>query len=225
MVEIVATGAPPATGTTTWAKAERHLRRDPVLKKVIKAIGPCTLEAVEREPYEALVRAIAHQQVHGRAAEAILGRFLAHHPGHAFPPPEAVLAREVEVMRACGFSGSKVAAIRDIAEKASGGLVPTRAGCEKLDDAALIERLVAIRGVGRWTVEMLLIFTLGRADILPVDDFGVREGWKVAAGLEEQPKPKALAVIGEAWSPWRSIAAWYLWRAADAAKRSAFKPQ
>jgi DNA-3-methyladenine glycosylase II len=224
MVETVGTGAPPAKAGP-WAKAERHLRRDPVLKKVIKQIGPCTLEAVQREPYEALVRAIAHQQVHGRAAEAILGRFLALHPTHAFPPPEAVLAMEVEAMRACGFSGAKVAAIRDIAEKAAGGLVPTREGCARLDDAALIERLVAIRGVGRWTVEMLLIFTLGRPDILPVDDFGVREGWKVAAGLEEQPKPKALAALGEAWAPWRSIAAWYLWRAADAAKRTTFKPQ
>ena len=163
--------------------------------------------------------------MHGRAAEAILGRFLALHPTHAFPPPEAVLATEVEAMRACGFSQSKIAAIRDIAEKAVGGLVPAREVCARLTDAALIERLVAIRGVGRWTVEMLLIFTLGRPDVLPVDDFGVREGWKVAAGLEEQPKPKALAAIGEAWAPWRSVAAWYLWRAADAAKRSTFKPQ
>ena len=94
MVETVGTGDPPAK-TGPWAKAEQHLRRDPVLKKVIKSIGPCTLAAVEREPYEALVRAIAHQQVHGRAAEAILGRLLAHHPGQPFPPPEAVLAMEV----------------------------------------------------------------------------------------------------------------------------------
>ncbi|MDB5374988.1 MAG: DNA-3-methyladenine glycosylase [Belnapia sp.] len=208
-----------------WAKAERALRRDPVFRPIIKAIGPCTLEPVQREPYEALVRAIAHQQVHGRAAEAILGRFLALHPGQAFPSPEAVLAMEVTAMRGCGFSQSKVAAIRDIAEKAAGGLVPTREGCARLEDAALIERLVAIRGVGRWTVEMLLIFTLGRPDVLPVDDFGVREGWKVAAGLEVQPKPKELAELGQAWAPWRSIAAWYLWRAADAAKASRFKPQ
>ncbi|MBK1661333.1 DNA-3-methyladenine glycosylase family protein [Paracraurococcus ruber] len=225
MVETVGTGAPPATAPGPWTKAEKHLRRDPVLRKVVRRIGPCTLSAVEREPYEALVRAIAHQQVHGRAAEAILGRFLAQHPGHAFPPPQAVLAMAPEAMRACGFSQSKVAAIRDIAEKAAGGLVPPRAQCERLSDAELIERLVAIRGVGRWTVEMLLIFTLGRPDVLPVDDFGVREGWKVAASLDAQPKPKELAAIGEAWAPWRSIAAWYLWRAADAAKRSAFKPQ
>jgi DNA-3-methyladenine glycosylase II len=207
------------------AEALKHLRRDPVLKPVIKEIGPCTLRPVRREPYEALVRAIAHQQVHGRAAEAILGRFIALYPGHDFPPAAAVLTTPVEAMRGCGLSGSKVAAIRDIAEKAVGGLVPTRKTAARLSDEALIERLVAIRGVGRWTVEMLLIFTLGRPDVLPVDDFGVREGWRVATGAEAQVKPKELAAIGEAWAPWRSIAAWYLWRAADAAKASRFKPQ
>jgi DNA-3-methyladenine glycosylase II len=180
---------------------------------------------VKREPYEALVRAIAHQQVHGRAAEAILGRFIALYPGHDFPPATSVLETPVEAMRGCGLSGSKVAAIRDIAEKAAGGLVPTRKVAARIADEALIERLCAIRGVGRWTVEMLLIFTLGRRDVLPVDDFGVREGWRVATGAEAQVKPKELAAIGEAWGPWRSIAAWYLWRAADAAKASAYKPQ
>ena len=215
----------PAAPGSGWEAALRHLRRDPVLRRVLRDIGPCTLVPVRREPYEALVRAIAHQQVHGRAAEAILGRFLALFPDHAFPPATAVLEAPVEQLRACGFSQSKIAAIRDIAEKTAGGLVPSRRGCARLSDAALIERLVAIRGVGRWTVEMLLIFTLGRPDVLPVDDFGVREGWRVAAGLDAQPKPKELAAIGEAWAPWRSAAAWYLWRAADAAKRSTFKPQ
>ncbi len=204
-------------------KALTHLRRDPVLKRVIRRVGPCLLAAQEREPYEALVRAIAHQQVHGRAADAILGRFVALHPGHAFPPPGLVLETPVEAMRACGFSGSKVAAIRDIAEKSVGGLVPDLKAAAGLDDATLIERLVQIRGVGRWTVEMLLIFTLGRADVLPVDDFGVREGWRVATKAEAQPRPKELAVIGEAWSPYRSVAAWYLWRAADAAKTIKYK--
>lgn len=216
--------APEAIPPPDWSRAERRLKRDPVLKPIIARIGPCTLAPVPREPYEALVRAIAHQQVHGRAAEAILGRFLQLHPHGTFPPPEAVLALPPEALRGCGFSQSKVAAIRDIAAKTAGGLVPSRAACAGLEDAALIERLVAIRGVGRWTVEMLLIFTLGRPDVLPVDDFGVREGWKVLAGLDAQPKPKALAEIGEAWAPWRSIAAWYLWRAADAAKRGAAAP-
>jgi len=206
-------------------EALKHLRRDPVLKAVIRQIGPCTLRPVKREPYEALVRAIAHQQVHGRAAEAILGRFIALYPGHDFPPAPQVLDTPAEAMRACGLSGSKVAAIRDIAEKSVGGLVPTRRGAARLEDEALIERLVAIRGVGRWTVEMLLIFTLGRQDVLPVDDFGVREGYRVATGAEAQLKPKELAAIGQGWGPWRSIAAWYLWRTADAAKASRLKPQ
>ena len=231
MVETVGDGGRPAAaaararGGAGWSAAARHLREDPVLRKVVEEIGPCTLKPVKREPYEALVRAIAHQQVHGRAAEAILGRFLQLFPGHPFPPPQLVLAAPPEALRGCGFSGAKLAAIRDIAEKTAGGLVPTRRASHRLSDEALIERLCAIRGVGRWTVEMLLIFTLGRPDVLPVDDFGVREGWRVAAGLDAQPRPKELAAIGAAWAPWRSAAAWYLWRAADAAKRSAFKPQ
>ncbi len=204
-------------------EALRHLRRDPALKAVIRQIGPCTLRPVKREPYEALVRAITHQQVHGRAAEAILGRFIALYPGHDFPPAVAVLETSVEAMRGCGLSGNKVAAIRDIAEKAVAGLVPTRRAAARLSDDRLIEQLVQIRGVGRWTVEMMLIFTLGRPDILPIDDFGVREGWRVATGADSQLKPKELAVIGEAWGPWRSIAAWYLWRAADAAKEARIK--
>ena len=201
------------------AAALRHLRRDPVLKGVIRTIGPCLLAATPREPYEALIRAIAHQQVHGRAAEAILGRFVQLFPGPHFPAAEQVLAMPLEALRGCGFSGSKVIAIRDIAEKTVGGLVPGLEASAKLDDAALIERLVALRGVGRWTVEMLLIFTLGRRDILPVDDFGVREGWRLATKADAQLKPKELAAIGEAWTPHRSIAAWYLWRASDAGKK------
>jgi DNA-3-methyladenine glycosylase II len=204
-------------------EALRHLRRDAVLKRVIRQVGPFTLKPARRQPYEALVRAIAHQQVHGRAAEAILGRFIALCPEPGFPTPESVLALTPEAMRGAGLSANKVLAIRDIAEKAALGVIPDRAAARRLSDDALIERLVALRGVGRWTVEMLLIFTLGRADILPVDDFGVREGYRVAAGLPEQPKPKLLAEIGEAWAPYRTTAAWYLWRAADLAKEGSFK--
>ena len=204
-------------------EALRHLRRDAVLKRVIRQVGPFTLKPAQRQPYEALVRAIAHQQVHGRAAEAILGRFIALCPEPGFPTPESVLALTPEAMRGAGLSANKVLAIRDIAEKAALGVIPGRAAARRLSDDVLIERLVALRGVGRWTVEMLLIFTLGRADILPVDDFGVREGYRVAAGLPEQPKPKALAEIGEAWAPFRTTAAWYLWRTADLAKEGSFK--
>lgn len=204
-------------------EALRHLRRDPVLKGVIRQVGPFTMKPARRQPYEALVRAIAHQQVHGRAAEAILGRFLDCCACEGFPSPEAVLALTPEAMRACGLSANKVLAIRDIAEKTAAGVVPTRAAARRLSDEELIERLVPLRGVGRWTVEMLLIFTLGRPDVLPVDDFGVREGYRVAAGLPEQPKPKALKEIGEAWAPFRTTAAWYLWRAADLHKEGGFR--
>ena len=119
-----------------------------------------------------------------------------------------------------GFRASKIAAIRDICARTLDGTVPSRRAAARLSDEALIERLTAIRGVGRWTVEMLLMWTLGRPDILPVDDWGVREGYRVLHGLAAQPKPRALAEHGEAWSPWRSTAAWYLWRAADRAKRA-----
>ena len=204
--------------------ARQHLLADPVLGPVVAQVGAMTLKPVKgREPYEALVRAIAHQQVHGKAAEAMLNRLIAHTPHEPFPAPVQVLALPEGALRACGFSGAKQAAILDIAHKSAAGWVPTRRAATRLSDAELIERLVALRGVGRWTVEMLLIFTLGRPDILPVDDFGVREGYRLAAGLDAQPKPKELAALGERWAPFRSAAAWYLWRAADLNKAGHFR--
>jgi DNA-3-methyladenine glycosylase II len=201
--------------------ALRHLRRDRKFAALIRRVGPPRLGIERRRsPYEALMRAIAHQQLHGRAAQAILARFEALYPADSFPPPELVLASSDIALRACGFSGSKIAAMRAICAAALDGTVPTRRASTRLSDEALIERLTSIRGVGRWTVEMLLIFTLGRPDVLPVDDFGVRDGYRVLHGLDVQPKPKALAEIGLAWSPYRSIAAWYLWRASDEGKRA-----
>jgi DNA-3-methyladenine glycosylase II len=204
------------------SRARVHLGRvDPAMAGLCRRIGPCRLTVEKtREPYEALIRAIAHQQLHGRAAEMILQRFVALYPPMAFPTPEAVLATDETALRACGFSGGKIAAIRDIARHAAGGGVPTRRVAARLDDETLIERLTAIRGVGRWTVEMLLIFTLGRPDVLPVDDFGVRDGYRHLHGLDAQPKPRELAEIGKIWAPYRSTAAWYLWQAADAAKKA-----
>jgi DNA-3-methyladenine glycosylase II len=171
----------------------------------------------ETEPYEALIRAVANQQLHARAAQAILGRFLALYPGAAFPSPDRILATAENELRACGFSVAKVGAIRGIAARVLDGLVPSRSAALKLTDEQLIDRLVSLRGVGRWTVEMLLINTLYRPDVLPVDDFGVREGWRVLKALARQPSPKEMAVIGQDWSPYRSTATWYLWRAADQA--------
>jgi DNA-3-methyladenine glycosylase II len=198
----------------------RHLSKDPCFAALISRVGRPRLDIQrQRSPYEALIRAIAHQQLHGRAAEAILARFSALFPPEAFPDPAAVMATAETALRGCGFSASKIAAIRDICAKTLDGTVPTRRQSQRLSDDALIERLTSIRGVGRWTVEMLLIFTLGRPDVLPVDDFGVREGYRVLFNLDAQPKPKALGEIGLAWSPHRSLATWYLYRAAEEARR------
>jgi len=201
-------------------EAIRHLSADTRLAAVIRRVGPPRLDIQrQRSPYEALIRAIAHQQLHGRAAEAILGRFSALFSGDGFPDPTSVLATADLALQRCGFSGAKIGAIRDICAKALDGTIPTRRGSARLSDAALIERLTCIRGVGRWTVEMLLIFTLGRPDVLPVDDFGVREGYRVLHNLDIQPKPRVLAELGLAWAPHRSFATWYLYRAADEARR------
>ena len=203
-------------------EAVRHLSADPRFAALIRRVGfPRLGVDRKRGPYEALMRAIAHQQLHGRAAEAILGRFTALFPGEAFPDPAKVLTIDEPVLRGCGFSGSKIAALRDICAKTLDGTVPTRRASDRLTDAELIERLTSIRGVGRWTVEMLLIFTLGRPDVLPVDDFGVREGYRLLYALDAQPKPRELATLGEAWSPHRSVATWYLYRAVEEARAQA----
>ena len=202
-----------------FAEACRHLARDPVMGRLIERHGPCALVPRTLSPYESLVRAIAYQQLHGKAAESILARFVALGGIGRIPTPEAVLAMRTAAMRRCGFSLAKTRAIRDIARHAASGVVPTKRGCARLSDDELIERLTVIWGVGRWTVEMLLIFTLGRLDVLPVDDFGVREGYRRAYGRRTQPTPKALRAYGERWAPYRSVAAWYLWRVANEPKR------
>lgn len=203
----------------TYTDAINHLAKvDPVMRGLIKKIGPCELEPQRaRQPFESLVRAVAHQQIHGKAAEAILGRVVALYPGK-FPKPADILYTEITTLRGCGFSASKVAAIRDVAAHTLSGTVPTLARIRKMPDEEIIRRLVQIRGVGRWTVEMLLIFQLGRPDILPVDDYGVRNGFRIAYNLDAMPKPRALSEHGARWQPHRTVASWYLWRAADQAK-------
>jgi DNA-3-methyladenine glycosylase II len=189
---------------------------DQNLGGLIRAVGPygLVLES-ETQPFEALAQAIAHQQLHAAAARNILGRFVANVGGGAFPTPQVVIAAPEEALRAVGFSGSKIAALRDLATKTIEGVVPDRATLEKLEDAEIITRLTEVRGIGRWTVEMLLMFHLGRPDILPVDDFGVRLGFQVTNGLRKMPAPKVLALYGERWGPHRSAAAWYFWRAVE----------
>lgn len=202
--------------------AATHIAKaDPRLGAFIAGFGPLRRAQPDfSEPYHALLSAVAHQQLHARAAEAIFGR-LKQACGAVVPDPHVLLALPDETLRACGFSASKMAAIRDVAAKAADGIIPSRARALRLTDEELIARLTAIRGVGRWTVEMLLIFTLRRPDVLPVDDFGVREGFRRLHGLELQPKPKALAEIGQGFAPYRSTAALYLWKAADAGKGAA----
>lgn len=204
--------APPTP--VLFERAARHLAAlDADWARHVQAIGPCLhASRPARDPYEALVRAIAYQQLHARAGDAILGRLLALYPGQSFPQPRTLLDTDPEIQRACGFSASKLATIRGIAQAALDGVIPEREEALAMSDEALIERLVALRGVGRWTVEMLLIYTLERMDILPVDDYGVREGYRRLKRLDKSPSPAQMRAIGAAFSPYRTIAAWYLWR-------------
>jgi DNA-3-methyladenine glycosylase II len=193
---------------------------DPVMRRLIHEIGPCRLEPeFRRSPFQSLVQAVAHQQLNGTAANTILTRFKKLFPGRRFPKPADLAKVTDEQIRACGFSFAKIKAIRDIAEKTLSGVVPTSREIVTLSDAEIIGRLTEVRGVGRWTVEMLLIFQLGRTDVLPVDDFGVRNGFRIAYKKRELPTPKELLKFGERWRPHSTTAAWYLWRAADAAKK------
>lgn len=233
----------------------------------IAAVGPCQHAAKPaREPYEALVRAIAYQQLHAKAGDAILGRLLALYadepgaapahshpnshsnsdprqpaslrqqpslraapvaksstgssagssanssPASAFPSPAQLLATDPEAQRACGFSAAKLATIRGIAQATLDGVVPSLQAARQLTDEVLIERLSALRGVGRWTVEMFLIYSLERSDILPVDDLGVRAGYARLKGLSKPPTPRQMRDMGQAWRPHRTVATWYLWR-------------
>ena len=204
-----------------------HLRKNcPVMRRLIRVHEPCTIVPdTRRSPFEALVSAVAHQQLHGKAAETILGRFRALFAPARFPKAQQLTAVTDDALRACGFSRAKTAAIRDIAEKTLAGVVPASRAIARMSDDEIIARLTTVRGVGRWTVEMLLIFKLGRPDVLPADDFGVRNGLRVAFKLPALPTPKEVLAHGAPWRPHATTAAWYLWRAADAAppRRAAAK--
>ena len=201
-------------------KAEKVLSTiDPTLGRLIAKAGPCRLEKSGHfEPFEALLTSISHQQLTGKAAETILGRLKAKYAEgeRDWPTPERLLAARLPSIRACGFSGNKALAIKDLAAKTLDGTVPTAKELHELDEATIIERLIEVRGIGRWTVEMMLMFRLGRLDVLPVDDFGVRKGYSQWYGRKEMVKPRELMALGEAWKPYRSVASWYLWRVLDA---------
>ena len=222
---------------------------DPKLARLMTRVGLCTLRlAPSPSPFEALVRSIIYQQLHGKAAAAIHGRMIQSFspvaPGNAsplgditgpHPTPQQILDCPNEQLRAAGLSANKALALRDLAAKALDGTVPTLSRTRRMSDDELIAHLTEVRGIGRWTVEMFLIFSLGRPNILPIDDYGVRKGFALTFGtLKPQDKvtpadlPKADVMLRRAkrWQPWRSVASWYLWRAADlaAAKADFQKP-
>lgn len=209
--------------------ALEHLSRvDRKLARIIAKAGPCALQPeATQNIFESLTEAIIYQQLNGKVAATITARFKALFPENThrvrtrhglvggFPTPEQVLAGTPELLRSAGLSQAKMLAIRDLASKALDGTVPTVRAAHKLSDDELVERLTAVRGIGRWTVEMLLIFRLGRPDVLAVDDYGVRKGFAKMHRMAELPKPKTLQAYGERWRPHRSVACWYMWRAAE----------
>lgn len=183
--------------------------------RVIAAVGEARLEPRRlATPFHSLARAIVFQQLSGKAAATIFGRVAALFPRKR-PTPEALLALPDADLRGCGVSGQKLAALRDLAAKTQQGVVPGWAALRKLDDEQIIEQLTQVRGVGRWTAEMLLIFDLNRPDVLPVADLGVRKGFQKAQGMRKEPTPEKLAKHARKWQPYRTVASWYCWRALE----------
>jgi 3-methyladenine DNA glycosylase/8-oxoguanine DNA glycosylase len=197
--------------------ATRVLRdRDPRLAQVIDAHGPCRIDANGAgTPFAALAESIAYQQLTGKAAATIYGRVLALYRPRRVLRPDDVLATSDERLREAGLSRAKVLAVKDLAQKTVDGVVPSWAALRRLDDEEIVARITTVRGVGRWTVEMLLIFHLGRPDVLPVSDYGVRKGFQRTFRKRALPTPKELMKHGERWRPYRSVASWYLWRALE----------
>jgi DNA-3-methyladenine glycosylase II len=196
--------------------AEQLSRADQVLGRLIRRVGPCRLKLRARKaPFEALVHAVTHQQLNGTAARTILNRVLALYSGKRFPTPEDVLATSDSRLRAAGLSRAKTVAIKDIAGKTIAGVVPGPRAIGRMSDEEILERLTSVRGVGPWTVEMLLMFTLDRKDVLPATDYGVRKGFALTYGWRVLPTPKQLLEHGEKWRPHRTTAAWYLWRSLE----------
>ena len=193
---------------------------DPALGRAIDVLGPFTLE-LQRTPslFGALAQAIVYQQLTGKAAATIFARVCALFPhAHTGLLPEHILRARDAQLRGAGLSGNKLLSLRDLARKAKAGEIPTLAEVHGMADAEIIERLTAVRGIGRWTAEMLLIFRLGRPDVLPADDYGVRKGFAVAFRKRALPTRKALEAHGERWRPYRTVASWYMWRAAERGK-------
>ena len=201
------------------AAALVHLaERDERLKLLINETSPFEVDISEAQtPYDALLESICHQSISGKAAATIYGRVKAlGSQGHA-PTPEEMLRLRKPALRKAGLSGAKVLAMKDLARKTIAGVVPTLEHAREMSDEELVERLVSVRGIGAWSVEMFLIFRLGRPDVLPIHDLGVKKGWSVAYGKKHMPHPAELMKFGERWRPYRTVASWYMWRAFERA--------
>lgn len=200
-----------------WDAGVAHVaRKDRRIGKVIRRAGDIRLEIkAYRTPFLYLMRAIIYQQLSGKAAGTIHGRVIDLFPDKRSVTPERLLKLKDAKLRQAGVSGGKTRALRDLAQRSIAGEVPTFARLRRMDDTEIIERLTAVHGVGRWTVEMLLMFQLGRPDVLPIHDLGVRKGFAKAHGLEEMPTPKELERLAQSWRPFRTVGSWYCWRALE----------
>jgi 3-methyladenine DNA glycosylase/8-oxoguanine DNA glycosylase len=199
-------------------------RTDKHLARVIERTGEFQFQLDQCESvYESLLEAIAYQSISGKAAATIFARIKALGANGICPTPQEILRARSQALRKAGLSGAKVLAMKDLAKKTVEGVVPTLADAQKMSDEELVERLISVRGIGAWTVEMFLIFRLGRPDVLPIHDYGVQKGFAITYGKRHIPKPRELAEFGERWRPYRTVASWYLWRAVQQAGPEARK--
>jgi len=210
---------PPTNLSFDLAEAVRHLsERDEQLKALIAELIPFAIDVADAQsPYEVLLESITYQSISGKAAATIFARIAALGENGRPPTPQAMLKIPARKLRKAGLSRAKVLAMKDLAQKALQDIVPTHDEALKLSDEELVERLVSVRGIGAWTVEMFLIFRLGRPDVLPIHDLGVKKGWSIAYGKKHMPKPQELLKFGERWRPYRTVASWYMWRAFERA--------
>jgi DNA-3-methyladenine glycosylase II len=198
--------------------------KDPQLAPLIREAEEFRVETDGTEsPYEVLLESIAYQSISGKAATTIFARVKALGSNGRPPSPEEMLKLRKPVLRKAGLSGAKIVAMKDLARKTLSGVVPSHHQAERLSDEELVERLTSVRGIGAWTVEMFLIFRLGRPDVLPIHDLGVRKGWSITYGKKRMPKPKELLAFGERWRPYRTVASWYMWRACQRAGNAAMR--
>ncbi len=191
-------------------------KRDARLREIIERVGTCEMSfRTLHNPFNTLVRSIIFQQLNGKAASAIHARTVARLTTGRTLKPDDIIAASEEAMRECGLSRAKQLALRDLALRTHDGTIPTLARLNRMTDEEIVERLTTVRGIGRWTVEMLLMFRLGRPDVLPVGDYAICKAAMLLDGLEKFPTPKELIARGELWRPFRTVASWYLWRSLD----------